>query len=116
MGRKLGGLIAAIAAGMLGATSSAIARPSVCDPLDDAASELESATEALYACIRRRDYEEDCSSRARDVRHAAEEYESAVSDASSDLDDVTDVCPAPLRYPRPGLFDDVLQPRRPAGG
>lgn len=117
MGRKLGGVIA-IAVGVLIA-GSASARPSLCDELDQAADELQDATADLHACVQRRDYEEDCSRQARAVRHAADEYESAVSDVSGRVDDIADVCPPPRRAaplprrPAPGLFDDVLE--RPAG-
>ena len=57
-----------------------------CLAVCEAANSLEDAANDLAQCARRHDFSNDCHSRARDVRDAADEYESAVSDASGDCD------------------------------
>lgn len=93
MDRKLGGLTLLIA---VLCSPALIARPYQCVELDSAASELEFATNNLARCIKSRDYEDDCSSQARKVKNAADDYESAVSNAQGDFGgEVSTVCPSP---------------------
>ena len=57
-----------------------------CLAVCEAANSLETAANDLAHCARRHDFSNDCHSRARDVRDAADEYESAVSEASGGCD------------------------------
>lgn len=74
------------------------ARIQQCDDLEESADALEAAVDELRACVQKRDYDEDCSRDARDVRDAADDYETAVSEASDHFDgEASSVCPAPAR-------------------
>lgn len=78
---------------------TAFARPYQCDELEDAASNLESAAQDLLDCARKHDYSEDCSRLAREVRDAADTYESVVSDAENTfVGETVDTCPSPIRW------------------
>jgi hypothetical protein len=57
-----------------------------CQAVCEAANDLEDAAKNLAQCARRHDFSNDCHSRSRDVRSAADNYESAVSDAAGDCD------------------------------
>ena len=54
--------------------------PEHCSGVDSAAKQLQSAAEDLVKCARKRDFSDDCSRKAREVRWAADEYEDAVSE------------------------------------
>ena len=69
------------------------AAPRLCGQLDATVMDLEGAAGSLLYCARQRDFSNDCSSEAQDAAHAADAYESAVSDAESAFDDeVADIC------------------------
>lgn len=57
-----------------------------CKAACDASSQLEDAANELARCAKRRDFGDDCGRYAREVRYAAENYESAVSDADDECD------------------------------
>lgn len=57
-----------------------------CRAACDASNKLEDAANELARCAKRRDFGDDCSRYAREVRYAAENYESAVSDADDECD------------------------------
>lgn len=60
--------------------------PEQCEAIDSARSDLEYETRRLLRCAQIGSYTDDCSSEARKVRRAAEDLESAVSDAGYDCD------------------------------
>lgn len=69
----------------------------VCDDLEDAADWLQSAASDLASCASYHDYGNDCSMEAMDAVDAADDYESAVSEAEHELDgEVSDICDRPL--------------------
>lgn len=53
----------------------------VCKEACEASSELEEAANELARCAKRRDFGDDCGRHVREVRGAADNYESAVSEA-----------------------------------
>lgn len=55
-----------------------------CEVVCEAANQLEDAAKDLAQCAARHDFDDDCGSRARDVRDAADDYEAATSDAGGD--------------------------------
>jgi uncharacterized coiled-coil DUF342 family protein len=55
-----------------------------CKEVCEAANELKNAADDLSSCAKRHDYSNDCRSKFRETKYKFEEYESAVSDASSD--------------------------------
>lgn len=55
--------------------------PEQCEAIDSARSDLEYETRRLLRCAQGRSYTDDCGSEARRVRNAADDLESAVSDA-----------------------------------
>lgn len=57
------------------------AAPEQCEAIDYARSDLEYETRRLLRCAQSGSYTDDCSSEARRVRNAADDLESAVSDA-----------------------------------
>lgn len=57
------------------------AAPEQCEAIDSARSDLEYETRRLLRCAQGGSYIDDCSSEARRVRNAADDLESAVSDA-----------------------------------
>ena len=55
-----------------------------CKDVCEAADELKNAADNLSRCAKRHDYSNDCGSKFRETKYKFEEYENAVSDASSD--------------------------------
>jgi hypothetical protein len=55
-----------------------------CNDAEATREALERAAMELAYCARKRDYEDDCSIEASDVRDAADDYESAISDIGGD--------------------------------
>lgn len=58
----------------------------VCKAACEASSDLEKAATELTRCAKRRDLSDDCGRPAREVRDAAENYESAVNDSQGECD------------------------------
>lgn len=57
-----------------------------CRAVCEASNELRSAALDLAMCAAKGDYSDDCSAQASDSSTAADDYESAVSDAEDDCD------------------------------
>ena len=57
-----------------------------CRVVCDAANDLESAAKDLAQCASRHDFSDDCRRRSREVKNAADSYESAVNDAAGECD------------------------------
>ncbi len=55
-----------------------------CRAVCERANELQDAADSLSRCAAQHDYSDDCGSRAHEVRDAADEYETAVSDSERD--------------------------------
>jgi hypothetical protein len=80
---------------MLLLTQASASYSDICGELESSANELRSSALDLARCADSSDFSDDCSRKFRDVRYAFDEYESAVSEANNELDDVGEACPAP---------------------
>lgn len=83
-GRRDAGTLTPAQRELLGLALQRWNTPEHCLAAQDAAEELESAANALLRCARQQDFSDDCSREARNVRWAADEYESEVSNVAGE--------------------------------